>query len=295
MEQESTKKKELIKKLRNKYRLLIINDSTFEERWSYLLTPLNVFTGVGITFVVFAIFLYCIIAFTPIRELIHGYPDTDIRRNAEHAAARADSLQLVADRRKDWIDNIQRIMKGDISSDSSDVAVNSEINVNAPVKPPAKSNKNIDSIFRAEERARRNDIVYDPSRESVSAEGYDKLYLFTPLKGTITSTYSPREEHFGVDIVAPSNAPIKATLKGTVIFANWTPDNGYVMQIQHDYNFISVYKHNSILLKKVGEQVEAGDAVAIIGDSGELSDGPHLHFELWENGRPLDPMDYLLF
>lgn len=296
MEQETDRKKELIRKLRSKYRLLIINDSTFEERWSYLLTPLNVFTGVGITFLVFAIFLYCIIAFTPIRELIHGYPDTDIRINSAHAAAKADSLENIMDRRQAYIDNIQRILKNDLVSDSAAIVeAASAAPATAPVERRDIPQSRVDSMMRAKDAARSNEVVIDMDEPKATKKPLAQLYLFTPLKGTITSAYSPKEEHYGVDIVAPKNAPIKATLNGTVIFANWTPDHGYVLQIQHDHNFVSAYKHNSVLLKKVGDYVSAGDAVAIIGNSGELSDGPHLHFELWENGKPLDPMLYVSF
>lgn len=296
MEQESDRKKELIRKLRNKYRLLIINDSTFEERWSYLLTPLNVFTGVGITFLVFAIFLYCIIAFTPIRELIHGYPDTDIRINSAHAAALADSLEKITDRRQAYIDNIQRILKNEYPDDSLLLAITATEEPPARTQPVTDSRgRKADSILRAANKTRQDEIVVEFRKDQPENKPLSEIYLLAPLKGTVTSTYSAKEEHFGVDIVAPENAPIKATLSGTVIFANWTPDNGYVLQIQHGHNFVSVYKHNSVLLKKVGDFVSTGDAVAIIGNSGELSDGPHLHFEIWENGKPLDPMAYLSF
>jgi murein DD-endopeptidase MepM/ murein hydrolase activator NlpD len=120
-------------------------------------------------------------------------------------------------------------------------------------------------------------------------------FFFAPLNGYITSTFNPREEHFGVDIVGPENEAIKATLEGTVIFASWTNDNGYVIQIQHPNNIISVYKHNSALLKKVGDYVKAGEPIAIIGNSGENTSGPHLHFELWYNGIPINPQEYIIF
>ena len=123
----------------------------------------------------------------------------------------------------------------------------------------------------------------------------DRLFFFNPLEGTVTQSYDISEEHFGIDIVAPKNEAVKAVLRGTVIFAEWTVETGYVIQIQHENNLTSIYKHNSVLLKKVGEEVKVGEAIAIVGNTGELSSGPHLHFELWQEGVPLDPENYINF
>lgn len=121
------------------------------------------------------------------------------------------------------------------------------------------------------------------------------VLFFSPLKGMVSSKYNPVEQHFGVDITAPANEPVKAALNGTVLFSGWTSETGYVIGIQHDNNLVSMYKHNSALLKKTGTLVQAGEVIAIVGNSGELSSGPHLHFELWHNGNPVNPQEYMVF
>ena len=128
-------------------------------------------------------------------------------------------------------------------------------------------------------------------KENISKQ----IYFFAPLKGTITNEFDPSKEHFGIDVVAPKDEAIKATLDGTVVFAEWTVETGYVIQLQHANNIVSNYKHNSVLLKKVGDEVKAGDVIAIIGNSGELSSGPHLHFELWKEGKPINPKEFINF
>ncbi len=120
-------------------------------------------------------------------------------------------------------------------------------------------------------------------------------YFFPPLKGYVTNEFEPRSDHFGIDVVAPENEPVKAVMDGVVIFSQWTSETGYVIGLQHGNNLLTLYKHNSVLLKKEGNFVKAGDAIAIIGNSGEQTTGPHLHFELWYNGQPINPRDYIVF
>ena len=136
-------------------------------------------------------------------------------------------------------------------------------------------------------------LAFNPSKSQKN--GVADFLFFMPLKGVVTNSFNAKEEHFGVDIAAPENEAIKAALDGTVTISTWTSETGYVIQIQHENNLISVYKHNSTLLKKSGQFVKAGDVIAIIGNSGELSTGPHLHFELWYNGNPIDPQEYMIF
>jgi murein DD-endopeptidase MepM/ murein hydrolase activator NlpD len=128
-----------------------------------------------------------------------------------------------------------------------------------------------------------------------AASGVSNFYFFLPVKGYITGDFDPKNEHYGVDIVAADNAPVKATLDGSVVISTWTPETGYVIGIQHENNLVSLYKHNSVLLKKEGDYVHAGDVIAIVGNTGELSTGPHLHFELWYNGSAINPKDYINF
>jgi murein DD-endopeptidase MepM/ murein hydrolase activator NlpD len=133
------------------------------------------------------------------------------------------------------------------------------------------------------------------SRKADRSDATANLYFFTPLKGSITNSFEPTSRHYGIDIVAPKNEAIKATLDGTVIFAEWTVKTGYVIQLQHANNLTSIYKHNSVLLKEVGDAILAGEAIAIVGNSGKLTSGPHLHFELWRDGVALDPEKYINF
>jgi murein DD-endopeptidase MepM/ murein hydrolase activator NlpD len=120
-------------------------------------------------------------------------------------------------------------------------------------------------------------------------------HFSSPTSGLIINRFNPGQNHFGVDMVTEADQPVVAISNGTVTFANWTVDTGYVIQIQHDNNFLSLYKHNAELLKSVGDYVTTGEAIAIVGNSGELTTGPHLHFELWQNGAPLNPEAYILF
>jgi len=151
-----------------------------------------------------------------------------------------------------------------------------------------------DSILRqqveAEEQFRLSVLDNEQGSRTLN-----ELQFFTPVKGIITGEFSPADGHFGVDLVAGPNEVVKAVLDGTVTMSTWTLETGYVIQIQHDYELISVYKHNATLFKSVGEKVAAGDAIAIVGNSGELTTGPHLHFELWHDRVPLNPADYIVF
>jgi murein DD-endopeptidase MepM/ murein hydrolase activator NlpD len=141
-----------------------------------------------------------------------------------------------------------------------------------------------------QDRYNLNNAMSDTRMSEIS-----NYYFFTPLKGKVTTTFNPALKHYGIDVVAPKNEAVKSTLDGTVIFAGWTSETGHVIQIQHSNNLVSLYKHNSVLLKKEGEEVKAGEAIAITGNSGELTTSPHLHFELWYDGKPIDPQELMVF
>lgn len=290
MEENKPKgRKALLSKLKNKYRLVIMNDATFEEKLSFRLTPLNVFTAGGTILIVFITGLVAIIAFTPLREFIPGYSDVNTRKNALLAVLKTDSLENALLARDIYIQNIASILEGKITKEELDAKVDSALKY----KNIFISKSPQDSILRAqiESEDKYNIALKDETiRKSMSA-----YFFFAPLNGYVTASFNPREDHFGVDIVGPENEAIKATLEGTVVLASWTNDNGYVLQIQHTNNIISVYKHNSALLKKVGDYVKAGEPIAIIGSTGENSTGPHLHFELWYNGMPINPQEYIIF
>lgn len=286
--------KKIIQKIRHKYRLVMLNDDTFEERFSFVLSPLNVFTWGGIFLLVFTMLLTTLIAFTPLREYIPGYADVNTRKLATFAAIRADSMQLALDKNERYIGNIKKILEGKTIQENDNSVEGSSS------KKPKMDKINFtrskeDSLMRnlVEEEEQFNVNLKETSGRKAQLS---KILLFPPLKGVVTSHFNPSIKHYGVDVVpATSNASVSATFDGVVIHSAWTSGEGHVLYIQHRGNLVSVYKHNSALLKNTGENVKAGDVIAIVGNSGELSSGPHLHFEIWYKGTPMNPEDYLVF
>ncbi len=294
---EQNPKKKWYHKLRNKYRLVIFHDETFEEKISFAISRINVFVALVSLSVVLIVITIYLIAFTPLREYIPGYPDVGLVKQVHNLERTADSIESVFRQKELYLANIRRIIEGyDELADSIEV-FSPEQTAHTLALDTIRLNKSVeDSLLRLEfERARYN-LYYDQSPQR-SAGQSDILMsrFFVPLNGTITNRFNISTGHFGIDIVAKSNEAIKATLDGTVIFADWTLDKGHVIGIQHPNNILSVYKHNSVLLKKEGEHVKAGEAIAIVGSTGELTTGPHLHFELWHNGIPVNPEEYILF
>lgn len=284
-------KKRLIRKLKNKYRLVVLNDSTFEEKVSLRLSPLNVFTIVG-SFALFLILSVAVlIVFTPIREFIPGYTDVDLRSDVLNLTIKSDSVERDLQLKQAYLNNLYRLLSDDpIKEEQLDFIDSGRDYNNITIEKTAK-----DSLLRAyvENEDQFNLSIRkdnQPKKFSIS-----NFAFFTPLSGSVTWEFSPEINHFGVDIVAPENEAIKSCLDGTVVFAEWTAGTGYVIQVQHKSNLLSIYKHNAVLLKTVGEFVKAGEAIAIIGNSGELTTGPHLHFELWYEGNPINPKEYILF
>lgn len=281
--EEEKKGKRFIRKIKNKYRLVILNDSSFEERFSFRLSPLNIFIlALSLAFILIAI-VTAVIVYTPIRESIPGYTDVSLRQELTKMVLKADSLENQLERNEIYLGNISAILKGEKpESYSSDSIIEVTDNLTNPM---VKSKD--DSLLR--EYVEREESYSLEDIESDESNNPQQLFFFPPLLGTLSAKFDEDNAHYGVDIVAPKDEAIKATLPGTVIFAEWTVETGYVIQIQHQYNYISIYKHNSVLLKKVGEKVNAGEAIAIIGNTGHLTTGPHLHFELWQDGTAINP------
>ena len=269
--------------------MVLLNEDTFEEVGNLRLTRLNLIAIVGIALILLVSVTYVLIAFTNIRELIPGYPDAAMRQQIRINAMKLDSLAYEQSMRDQYFDNLNRIISGDMPemymNDSTGIIGNGEINFGR------SSN---DSLLRQQVEAEEQFRLSVLNDNQENKKFYD-LHFFTPVEGIITGSFSPADGHFGVDLVAEPDAVVKATLDGTVTMSTWTLETGYVIQIQHDYEIISVYKHNASLFKTAGEKVAAGDAIAIVGNSGELTTGPHLHFELWHDRVPLDPADYIVF
>ena len=292
MSPESQKKRSLSMRLRDRYRLVIYNDSSFEEKFVLKLRPLSLFIGVGVTVIFLIIIVISTIAFTPLREYIPGYADISVRRSLINLAVKTDSMEYELALKTKYIQNINNVISGNIKPDSlfnkPDTTKNYKALMNG--NKPSKE----DSILRSEveHKERFSLSSKDPKQAN---NGIASFFFFTPLKGNVTTSFKTSDEHFGVDVVAKENEAIKATLDGTIIMAAWTSETGYTMQIQHNNNLVSIYKHCSALMKKTGDFVKAGEVVAIVGNSGEQTTGPHLHFELWYNGTAIDPQDYMVF
>ena len=275
---------------RDKYKFAIFNDTTFEEVWRVRLTQYNAFLLIAFLMLFIVGATSSLIAFTNIREFIPGYPDIIMRRNILMSAIRLDSLERELALRDKYFANLNAIISG-----------------KPPVEiiPPHDTTKNYGAIKFAnspEDQALRSKVEKEEQfnlslgpriNETTSLAS---LHFFPPVKGIVSGKYDLRTKHFGTDIVTKPKSLVSAALDGTVIFTGWTMETGYVIEIQHINNLVSVYKHNSSLLKEAGDLVRAGEAISVVGDSGELyTSGPHLHFEMWYKGNPLDPEKHILF
>jgi murein DD-endopeptidase MepM/ murein hydrolase activator NlpD len=290
-EKKHSRRKAFLNTLKTKFRFVVMNDETFEEKFSVVLKPLSIFITAGTFSLFMLVLIIYIIAFTPLREYIPGYADTGMRRRVIALNVKTDSMQLELRQKDLYINNIKDIISGQPRTKRPEKNKQDSTTkyTNLYVKPSRE-----DSLLRAEIEA-QDQYSLSIGRTGKSRGGISNFFFFAPVRGIVTSSFKSSPDHYGVDIVAKQNEAIKATLDGTVLFASWTPETGYVIQIQHDNDLVSLYKHNSVLLKKAGNRVQAGEAIAIIGDSGEQSTGPHLHFELWYKGTPINPQEYISF
>ncbi len=281
-------KKKLIRKLKNRYRLIIYNDASYQNVLSFKLTRLGVFTVVFLSalFLISAVTL--IIAYTPLKEMIPGYPSGKMRRQIIHSAILTDSLEQQLAIRDEFISNFQSLINGEIPvepEEAFDTAIRlSQIEF---------KNYNHDSVFH--DKIIEEKLNLSLFGDASTNQNLNEIHFFTPLRGIIVSQFKVAANHFGIDVAGSENQRVSAVLDGTVVFSGWTTDAGYVIQIQHSNDLVSAYKHNSELLKTQGEKVKAGEAIAILGNSGELTTGYHLHFELWHKGVALDPENYIDF
>ncbi len=276
---------------RDKYRFSISNDATFEEVWRVRLTQYSAF--LLITFLVLFIIgaTTSLIAFTNLREFIPGYPDVTMRRNILMSAIRLDSLDRELELRDKYFANISAIIQG---KQPAEIIVRQDST--RDYGAIAFRNSPEDSALKAsiEKEEQFNLTLGLESHESVT--GLSGMHFFPPVKGIISGRYDVRTRHFGTDIVTKPKAVVSAALDGTIIFTGWTMETGYVIEIQHPNNVVTIYKHNASLLMETGDLVRAGEPISVVGDSGELyTSGPHLHFEIWYKGNPLDPEKHILF
>ena len=288
MDTKKPAKRKIKRKLLDKYRLIILNEHTFEERLSIKLNRLNVFVLVTLSAIILIAGTTILIAFTSLREYIPGYSSAALKKKATELNYKTDSLQQVIAMNDRYYNSIRQVLQGEVSTvnftrDSIIEAVRLEANeVNFGASKE-------DSLLR--QKVDKED-KYNLFESATSASNF---VLFPPVHGTVSEPYNIKNKHYAVDIVVTKGTPIKATADGTVIFAEWTASTGYVVIIEHSYGLISVYKHNSALTKTQGDLVKAGEVIAAAGSTGELSTGPHLHFELWNDGYPINPTNFIDF
>lgn len=285
------RRKKIIRKLKREFRLSLLHEASYEERFSVLLTPFNVIIIIaGIVLLVGGI-TYSITALTPLREyIVPGYIDDQHRKDAAAARKTADSLRYELAKQDQYLSSLKLILSGGIPVDSL-------IRKQASAGGDPSLDFNLseeDSLLRAQVENEDRFILRVGSTGGVDNSSNQNV-LFRPVEGSVSALYDPDGGHFGIDLVAPENTVVKAVLGGTVVLSSFTSDGGNVIAIQHENELISVYKHNSALYKEVGEPVNAGESIAVIGNTGDHSDGPHLHFELWKRGNPVDPLNYLIF
>ncbi|CAI8158361.1 MAG: Murein hydrolase activator NlpD [Polaribacter sp. SA4-10] len=287
MVKSKKKKGKLKQKLTDKYRLVVLNEDTFEERFSLKLSRLNVFVLSGFFSILLVVLTITLIAFTPIKEYIPGYSSALLKKNALIATLKTDSLKTQLSILENYTKALRPVLTGELKPEEADSLFLQQeriiINENALAATKA------DSIFREEVDSRDRFPIINNSQSNV------KLVFFAPLNGQISQGFDPSSKHFAVDILANTGSPIKAIADGTVIFSGWTTETGYVIILKHSNNYISVYKHNGNLLKEQSDFVQSGEAIASVGSTGELTTGPHLHFELWSDGYALDPLKYIDF
>jgi len=273
-------------KLFHKYRFVIMKDSSFEEKLSVKLTRINVIAFVG-TLVFLCFFsTMLLIAYTPLSEYVPGKSSIELQKNLIELNIKSDSLEAILVNRSIYLENINKIINGEelVNPENYAEIRNTQI-------PISFEKSQEDSLFRVKIETEDKSSIYKKDKPSNTTS----LIFFTPLTGLISDGYNNKTKHFGIDLVAKEKSRISSVLEGTVIISHWAYETGYVIGVQHKNDYLSFYKHNSVLLKSVGDYVNAGDHIAIIGNSGELSSGPHLHFELWHKGIPVNPENYISF
>lgn len=275
--------------LKNKYRLVILNDETFGETFSIRSSPLGLIIMIGAVTIIMTTLVISLVAFTSLREYIPGYGNISERRQILELSIKADSLQQTLSSRDWYMNNLVKVLSDSVERKSERPDKDTSGKYQKANTKPSEA----DVQFRKE-------VESEPSALQFAGAGSKRTPLanylfFSPVKGMVTTSFNSVEEHYGVDVVAKKDEFIKSTLDGTVIYAGFTPKDGYIVEVQHENNMMSIYKHNSSVLKKPGDRVKSGEPIAIIGNTGENSKGVHLHFELWHNGLPINPEEFIVF
>ena len=288
MAKSKKNKRRFTKKLLHKYRLVVLNEETFEEKFAIKLTRLNVFVIVSMLAIFLIFSTTLLIAFTPLKEYIPGYSSTALKKKATILNYKVDSLEQVIVLNEQYFQSIKRVLKGDVSKvefNKDSIIRAAELDVSEINLNPSKE----DSILRDKVDKEDKYSLFESATSKVS------FVFFTPVSGTISEGYNAKEKHYAIDIAVAKDTPVKAVADGTVILAEWTAQTGYVIILDHGNGLISAYKHNAAITKEQGELVKSGEVIAISGNAGELTTGPHLHVELWSDGYPIDPTNFIDF
>jgi murein DD-endopeptidase MepM/ murein hydrolase activator NlpD len=268
------------KAYKDPYKLVLLKEETLEEVGSYRLSLLNVYLLISTILVITAVIVLSIVFFTPLKRLVPGYADITQNREYMHLYNDIKNLEKQVEAQQLYIQRFRAMVTGD--STAGIAALSPEARAilnNLPENSGVASSQNPGS----------------QAKSNLNGAEIDFLYIVSPITGSVSKVFAPSVEHFGIDIVAPRNTPVKAILDGYIITSDWTLETGNTIGIQHTNDMVSFYKHNARNLKKLGSFVKAGEAVAIIGNTGELSSGPHLHFELWLEGKPVNPAQFIDF
>lgn len=276
------------KRIRFKYKLSFLNENTLEEVFSIKISVLSgILILAGFAFLLISLTSIVIIN-TPIRNYLPGYLDSEVRQIMIENALKTDSLEQTLQTQANYIQNITAVLKGD---DTAEKAVpKQDDTVRVEIEELEKSPDLQEFIKNYEEEEK-----YDLNILTTSTALPDNLIFYRPVRGIISSALNIQEKHYGIDIASTPKESVLATMSGTVIFVGFDANAGYIIQVQHPNGFLSIYKHNALLLKKQGDEVTAGEAIAIVGNTGTLSSGNHLHFELWYKGKPVNPEEFIVF
>lgn len=276
------------RRLLNAYRLVILNEDTFEERLSFKLNRLDVFVLVTLSGLILIGLTTILIAYTPLREFIPGYSSTALKKQAVELNFTTDSLQRIISLNDKYYASIKKVLKGEVETvefNRDSIISAAKIEVSKSGLYPIKE----DSILRAKVNKEDKYNLFETATSKAD------FVLFPPVNGKISDGYNVELKHYAIDIVVARDTPIKATADGTVIFAEWTAETGFVIILEHKQGLISVYKHNASITKSQGDLVKTGEVIATAGNTGELTTGPHLHFELWSDGYPVNPTNFIDF
>jgi len=293
MAEEVQKNKSFRDRLKNTYRLVVMNNETFEEVGSYRLTLLNVYVLVCTMMVVVSVLVVSSVMFTPLKRLVPGYGTISNETEIFNLRQEIDTLSQALAAQQRYNESFRRLLVGEVQTVEDIPQIQYEPGDSSAQTERIEEDEALRRVVELEAIREINEL--NRSNSSNAPVPLEQIFFTPPVTGEISAGFMPDKGHQGVDILAPKNTPIKVVMDGVVIASDWTLETGNTIGILHENDIVTFYKHNSVLLKKVGNIVQAGEAVAIIGNTGTLTDGPHLHFELWYQGVPVDPEGYINF